>query len=149
MKAALPASTAPSGAPRPLVKSIQTESKEAAMSLAAMPEATQAFMQARAVHVRGPALAARHRRHLVELRQRPDRAAADVGGLLHLQQPLRRRIARARPDGGAHVVGREVPARARQRQDLHAREGRMRAAFAGEDVARLVRDHLLARRGSG
>ena len=100
--------------------------------------------QAGAVHVRGPALAARHRRHGVELRQRPHRAAADVGGLLHLQQALRRRIARAWADGGAHGVGGELPALARQRQDLHARERRVGPALAGEDVAGVVRDHFLA-----
>ena len=40
MNSALPASTAPSGAPSPLVKSTQTESKEAAISCAEMPAAT-------------------------------------------------------------------------------------------------------------
>ena len=97
-----------------------------------------------AVHVRGPALAAGDGRHLVQLRQRPHRAAADVGRLLDLQQALQRRIAGARPDGGAHGVGGEHAARAGQRHDLHAGEGGMRRALAGEDVAGLVRDDLLA-----
>src|SRR5580658_6252532 len=40
-----PASAAPTGAPRPLVKSIHTESKALAYSPAAMPLATTAFMR--------------------------------------------------------------------------------------------------------
>jgi hypothetical protein len=43
MNAAVPASTAPIGAPRPFVKSIQTESAIAANTLAATPVAALAL----------------------------------------------------------------------------------------------------------
>ena len=97
-----------------------------------------------AVHVRAPALLARHRDDGVELFERPDGAAADIGGLLHLQEALRRGVAGARADRGAHVLGGEDAARAAERQDLHAGEGGVRAALRVEDVARLVRQHLVA-----
>jgi hypothetical protein len=44
MNASEPASTAPSGAPSPLVKSSQTLSNPAPMAAGAIPDATQAFM---------------------------------------------------------------------------------------------------------
>ncbi len=43
MKSAGPARTPPTGAPRPLLRSSQTESNEAANSFAGTPEATAAF----------------------------------------------------------------------------------------------------------
>ena len=88
---ATPASTAPTGAPRPLVKSIQAVSKPRACSAADTPLATTAFIR------RAPSRWALRpwRRgdpeHLADRLARPHPPAADVRGLLHRHEP------RARP----------------------------------------------------
>ena len=78
--AAAPAITPPTGAPRPLEKSIQAESHPAVMSRAEIPVATQAFSsRAPSMWVARPLGLAIRR--LIEGCLLPDRAAADIGGL--------------------------------------------------------------------
>ena len=93
MKSREPAMTAPTGAPSPLEKSIQAESQPAAMSRAAMPVATEALSsRAPSMWVARPlSLAILH--DLIERGLLPDRAAADIGGLLDADEGLRRLVA--------------------------------------------------------
>ena len=82
----MPAITAPTGAPSPLEKSIQAESQPAAMSRAEIPVATQAFSsRAPSMWVARPFDLAICD-DLIERGFLPDRAAADIGGLLDADQ---------------------------------------------------------------
>ena len=80
----------------------------------------------------------------IEIGLLPDRAAADIGGLLDADQGLRRLVARARMKRPAKRVGRELSVGAGQRRDLESAERGMRAAFAGEDMRGLMRQDLVA-----
>ena len=93
MKSREPAIAPPIGAPRPLEKSIQAESHPAAMSRAEMPVATQALSsRAPSMWVTRPVgLGDFH--DLIERGLLPDRAAADIGGLLDADHGLRRLVA--------------------------------------------------------
>ena len=115
------------------------------MSRAQMPVATQAFSsRAPSMWVARPlALAISH--DLVERGLLPDRAAADIGGLLDADDGLRRLVARARMQRCLrNVSGVNCPSAPWQRRDLEAAERGMRAAFAGDDVRGLVREDLVA-----
>ena len=101
MKAALPHSTAPSGAPRPLVKSTQTEVAVHDHFGGGDAGGHHGVHQPSAVHVGGHAEAVGHVRRGVQLVLWPDRAAAEVGSLLDLHQGLRRGIAALFAEGGA------------------------------------------------
>src|ERR1700731_1112009 len=92
-----PARAAPTGAPSPLVKSIQAESKGAAHSRAATPLATTAFRR-RAPSVRGQTVAAGDIRHRADALERPDRPAAQVARLLHPHEPAARVVTEVGPN---------------------------------------------------
>ena len=144
MNSLLPAMTAPTGAPRPLEKSIQAESQPDAMSRAAIPVATQAFnSRAPSIWVASP-LAPGDLHDLVERGFLPDGAAADIGGLLDADHGLRRLVAAARVERRAKGFGRKLSVGAGQRRDLEAAKRGMRAAFAGDDVRGLMRQDLVA-----
>ena len=85
----------------------------------------------------------------IQRRLLPDRAAADVGGLLDADDGLRRLVARARVKGCAECFGRELPVVARQRRDLESAKRRMRAAFAGDDVRADMGQNFIARPAMG
>ena len=144
MKSREPAMTAPIGAPSPFEKSIQAESHPAAMSRALMPVAPQAFgSRAPSMWVANPTrFGDLHDR--IEIGFLPDRAAADIGRLFDADDGLRRLVARARMKRCSKGIGRELPARARQRRNLESAERGMGAAFAGEDVRGLMRQDLVA-----
>src|SRR4051794_124301 len=74
----------------------------------------------------------------------PDRAAADIGGLFDADDDLRRLVARPRMKRRTKSFRRELPVCTRQRRDLEAAKGCMRAAFAGDDVGALMRQDLVA-----
>ncbi len=101
--------------------------------------------QPRAVHVRRHAMRVRQLGDRAQLLHRPARSAAAVGGLLHLHQGLRRRIAPAGPDRLGQRRRRRT-ARAAPRQSAHHHPGDRLAgaALAGDDVALLMREHLVA-----
>ena len=85
------------------------------MSRAAIPVATQAFSsRAPSIWVASP-FALRDLHDLVEIGLLPDRAAADIGGLLDADHGLRRLIARARVKRLAKGIGRKLPIGAGQR----------------------------------
>ncbi len=141
--------TPPIGAPRPFEKSIQAESQPAAMSRADIFVATQAFnSRAPSMWVMSPfALAICD--HFIQRRFLPDRAAADIGGLLDADDGLRRLVARARMQRGAKCFRRELPVVARQRRDLESAERCMRAAFAGDDMRADMGQNFIARPAMG
>ena len=114
------------------------------MSRARYPVATQAFSsRAPSMWVMSPfALAICD--DFIERGLLPDRAAADIGGLLDADDGLRRLVARARVQRGAKCFRRELPVVARQRRDLEAAERGMRAAFAGDDMRAVMRQDFVA-----
>ena len=74
----------------------------------------------------------------------PAGAAALVGGLLDLDQTLRRRVAADGADRGLQRFGGEDAARALQAADHHAGDRAGAAGLAGLDVGVLVRQDLVA-----
>ncbi len=144
MKSREPAITAPIGAPSPLEKSIQAESHPATMSRAPMPGRDAGVQQPRAVHVGGEAVCFCDVHDRIEIGFLPDRAAADIGGLLGADHRLRRLVAGARVKRFAKRLGRKLSVGARQRRDLESAERCVRAAFAGDDVRGLVRQNFVA-----
>src|SRR2546427_314506 len=101
MNAREPAMAAPTGAPRPLVKSIHTESNGAAYSRAEMPLATTAFMR------RAPSRCV----------ESPWRRATAVTAVVHAQRDLVAHRAGRQEDGGflaqqlGHHLAEEVDRR--------------------------------------
>src|SRR5437773_10118482 len=85
------------------------------------------------------------RHNFIERRLLPDRAAADIGGLLDADDGLRRLVARARMKCGPKRLRRKLPVLALQRRDLESAERGMRAALAGNDMRGLMRQNLVAR----
>ena len=81
-----PASTAPSGAPRPLVKSSQTVSQSGDDVSSRSAQGDGGVQHAGAVHVDLHAVLVRDVRDGVQVLDRPAGAAALVGGLLDLDQ---------------------------------------------------------------
>ena len=106
MKSLEPARTAPSGAPRPLVKSSQTVSQPAVMSLGGDAQGDGGVQHAGAVHVDLHAVFVGDVGDGVQSLDRPAGAAALVGGLLDLHQFLRRGIAGDGADGGLQGLRR-------------------------------------------
>src|SRR5580698_10382638 len=82
---------------------------------------------------------------LIEIGFLPDRAAADIGGLLDADQNLRWLVTRSRVKRFSKSVGRELSVDARQRCDLETAKRGMRAAFAGQDMRALLRQDFVAR----
>ncbi len=115
------------------------------MRSGAMPGGDGRVQQPRAVHVRGEPLRVRRFGHEIELRERPHRAAAVIGGLLDDEESLIRRISPLRAERAPQRLGVELSARAGQPGQRHARKRRRAAALAGDDVRLLVRQHLVAR----
>ena len=99
--------------------------------------------QPRAIHMRAPAFPMRHGGHGIELFQRPYRTTTDIGGLFHLQKPLRRGVAGFGPDRAAEFIRGEHALRPAHRHDLHTGQRRMGAAFAMQDMAGFMRHHLI------
>ena len=141
----MPAMTPPTGAPRPFEKSIQAESQPAAMSRRRYSGRDTGVQQPRAVHVGDKPVRLGDRRHFIQRRLLPDRAAADIGGLLDADDGLRRLITRARVQRRAKRFRRELPVVARQRRDLESAKRGMRTAFAGNDVRALMGQDFIAR----
>ena len=81
---------------------------------------------------------------LVENRLLPDRAAADIGGLLDADDGLRRLVARARMQRLAKGLRRELAIGALELGDLEAADRGMRAAFARDDMRGLMCQDLVA-----
>ena len=77
--------------------------------------------------------------------QRPDRAAAHIGGVLDLQQRGAGRIAVFRADCGFGLFRRVDAALARYGRDLHAGKRGRPAALEVQDVAGGLGNHLVAR----
>ena len=86
--------------------------------------------QPRAIHVSDKPVRLGNRRDFIERRLLPDRAAADIGGLLDADDGLRWLITRARMQRRTKCFRRELPVIARQRRNLESAERRMRTAFA-------------------
>ena len=101
--------------------------------------------QPRAIHVGDEPVCLGDRHHFIERRLLPDRAAADIGGLLDADDGLRRLVTRARVQRCAKRFGGELPVVARQRRDLESAERRMRAAFAGNDMRAGMGQDFIAR----
>src|SRR5438552_2537546 len=98
----------------------------------------------RPVEMRRKPVPARHRRHLVDARERPYRAAAEIARLLHPHEPAPRKVAIRRPHRGLHR--RRVVLAARPVDRAHVDAGQ-RAGPARLEVDRVrggVRDDLLA-----
>ena len=140
-----PASTAPTGAPRPFVKSSQTVSKPPPNSAALVREATTAFIS------RAPSMCARRPcaratsstcLHLVE---RPYASAAHVRGLLDGHDARARQVAVARvADRRLQLVRREDAAVAVERVDHQLRVLRRPARLGDDRVRGAVEDQLVA-----
>src|SRR5262245_32447801 len=100
--------------------------------------------QARAVHVGGQAMTARHRGHRLDAGHRPDRAATVVAGLLHPEQPGPRGVPGTRADRRLHRAHVELAARAVDRAHVDAGEGGGPAGLGVDRVSAAVGDHLFA-----
>src|SRR4051812_32518786 len=100
--------------------------------------------QPRAVHVGGDAGGLRDLHDLIQRGFFPDRAAADIGGLLDADHRLRRLVAGARMQRSAKGLRRELAIGSLQLRDLEAADRGMRPAFARDDVCALVRQDLVA-----
>src|SRR6266702_6647366 len=87
----------------------------------------------------------RDRDDLVERGLLPDRATADIGGLLDADDRLRRLVAGARVERLAKRFRRELAVGALQLGDLEAADRGMRAALTRDDMRALVREDLIAR----
>ena len=144
MKSLLPAIAAPTGAPSPFEKSIQAESHPSSHVARGDPGGDGGVQQPRAVHVGGKPVCLGDFHDFIERGFLPDRAAADIGGLLDTDDRLRRLVAAARVKRLAKRVGRELSIGAGQRRDLESAQRGMRAAFAGDDMRGLVRQDLVA-----
>ena len=144
MKARLPAIAPPIGAPRPFEKSIQAEVPARRHVARRYFGGDTGVQQPRAVHVGDEPILLGDRGHVVQRLLLPDRAAADIGGLLDADQGLRRLVARARMQGGAKRLRRELAVIARQLRDLETAERRMRAAFARDDMRADMGEKLIA-----
>ncbi len=115
------------------------------MSRAEMPVATQALSsRAPSMWVTSPC-AFDDARDFVERGLRPDRAAADIGGLLDADQLLRWRVAADDAKCRAQAVDGELAVVALQGCDLEAAESCVDAAFAGQDMRGLVRENFVRR----
>ena len=126
---------APTGAPRPLVKSIQAESKGAAHCWAAMPLATTAFIR------RAPSMC------VLSPRRRATSATARIFASGHTEPPQEaaaRHVTVVRTNG--RLDGREVELTTRAVEPLHVDAGqRGRPARLEVDGMRgAMRNHLLA-----
>src|SRR4029453_2270531 len=108
------------------------------------PAGNDRVHQARAVHVGGQAVTARHRGHRLDAGHRPDRAAAVVARLLHPEQPGPRGMPRTRADGRLPRRHVELAARAVDRAHVDAGEGGGPAGLGIDRVSAAVGDHLFA-----
>ncbi|GCC47979.1 hypothetical protein chiPu_0031960, partial [Chiloscyllium punctatum] len=86
--------------------------------------------QPRAVHVGHEPMGLGDANDLIQRGLLPDRAAADIGGLLDADQHLRRLVTGTRMQRGPEGVRRELAIVARKLGDLEAAERGMRAALA-------------------
>src|SRR4029453_11598046 len=100
--------------------------------------------EARAVHVGGQTVTARHRGHRLDAGHRPDRAAAVIARLLHPEQPGPGRMPRARTDGRLHRGGVELTARPLDRAHVDPGEGGRPARLGIDRVSAAMGDHLFA-----
>ena len=106
--------------------------------------------QARAIHVQNDIVFVRDRTDLFQCRQRPDAAAACIGGLFDgYQRRLGHVVAVGGADGAAHHISGENSRIAIQNSCHHARQCRRPAGFGMQDVAGLVYDHFLPGLGPG
>jgi hypothetical protein len=99
--------------------------------------------QTRAVEMGGQAMAARHVGHRAHARQRPDRAAAQVAGLLDPHQATPGEVAEVGPDARLHRRRVELPARAVERARVHSGERGRAATLEVNGVRGVVGQHLL------
>lgn len=103
--------------------------------------------QAGAVEVGAEAELARHAEHLLDLGQRPDAAAAEVGRLLDHEQARARFVAVARvAHVGAQGGAGEFPALALERHDHRAADRGGATGLGGDRVSQPVQVHLVAQR---
>ena len=144
MKSREPAITAPTGAPSPLGEIDPGRIPSRRHVARADAGGDAGVQQPRAVHVGGESVGFCDFHDLVESGFLPDRAAADIGGLLDADHGLRRLVAAARVKRCAKGVGRELSVGARQRRDLESAERGMGAAFAGDDMRGLMRQNFVA-----
>src|SRR5262245_55620516 len=100
--------------------------------------------EARAVHVSGQAITARHRGHRLDAGHRPDGAATVVARLLYPEQPGPRGMPRTRADGRLHRRHVELAARAIDRAHVDAGEGGGPTRLRIDWVSAAVCDHLFA-----
>ncbi len=126
--------TAPMGAPSPFEKSIQAEIPSHRHIVGGDAGRDAGIQQSSAVHVGGKAVRSCDLRDLVEIGFAPDRATADIGGLLDADHGLRRLIAGARVKRGPKSLGREFSIGSRQRGDLESAKRRVGAALARDDM---------------
>ena len=139
-----PASTEPTGQPRPFESAIETRSNGAASAAGSSPRADRGVEQPRAVEVRGDPLLARGRADPLELRAVPDEPALAVLGVLDLDQ-RRRRVEQvaARLARREELVGGEAAVGA-DRGELHADERRGGAGLVPRRVALDADDDVVA-----
>ena len=100
--------------------------------------------QACAVHMRDQAVRLRQFGDTIQDVLLPDRAAADVGGLLDADEGLRWLITCRWMQRRAKRLERELSVVAGQLRDLETAKRRMRAAFARDDVRRRLREDFIA-----
>ena len=100
--------------------------------------------QACAVHMGRQTVCPGDLHDLIERSFLPDRAAADIGGLLGADHRLRRLVTGARMQRPAEGVGCELTVCAGKRRDLEAAERCMCAAFTRDDMRALMRQDLVA-----
>ena len=140
-----PASAAPTGAPRPLVKSIQAVSKPRVHSLAGTPAGHDRVHQPRAVQVRAQAGGRGGAEHAAQAVERPHAAAGDVRRVLHGDEPRARRVAvRGVVERRGQRGGVEGAARAVERGEHRAPQRRRAARLEAQRVGGAVQQHLVA-----
>src|SRR6267378_827739 len=98
----------------------------------------------RPVEMRRQPVPARRRRDLVDARERPHRAAAEIARLLHPQEPAPREVAIRRPHRGLHRRRVVLAARPVDRAHVDAGQRAGPARLEVDRVRRRVRDDLLA-----
>ena len=144
MKAALPASTAPTGQPSPLLRSIHTLSKGLSETARLHSARHYRVHQPRTVHVHAQPVLGRERREGIDRVHRPDRAPAEVRALLHRDERAARHVAIPRANRGARLRLSEDARSPVHRKHRGTAQHGGAARFQDDDVRSAIRDDLVA-----